>query len=94
MIGYGSIGLGLLGLATGAVTGIVAASKTSTLDCPDDRCPSSEQPRVDDARRWATAATVSFVVGGVLSATGVVVLLAAPGETGANAGWLGLSGTF
>jgi hypothetical protein len=61
----------------GTVTGIVALSKASSLKgvCNGSSCPPSSQNELDAADTFATTSTVSFVVGGVAAAVGVVALL-------------------
>lgn len=71
------LGVGVAGLALGAVGGGIVASKASSLDdrCPDKRCPPGTQDRIDSASTWATVSTVGFVAGGVGVAAGIVMLL-------------------
>ena len=100
-----AIGAGVAGIALGAVSGAVVASKASDLDdrCPDHRCPTGTQDKIDSASTWATVSTVSFVVGGVGIASGIVMLLLGkPSGTTSTAGvkpvlgarYLGLDGRF
>ena len=80
---WAAFGVGVVGLAVGAVGGGIVASKTSSLDegCVDKACPASRQGDIDAASTWATVSTVGFVIGGAGIATGVVLLL-----LGRNAG--------
>jgi hypothetical protein len=70
---------GGVGLVVGGVTGLLALSKRSDLDhnpnCKDGQCLAAAQGDVDSFRAMRTASTVGFIAGGVLSATGVVLLL-------------------
>jgi hypothetical protein len=76
-----TLGAGALGLGVGALTGAIAASKTSELKerCVGVHCPAEDADEADSAKTFATVSTVSFVVGGVLTAGGVVLLLTRPG---------------
>jgi hypothetical protein len=76
------IGVGGVGVVTGAITGAMVLSKKSTLDedCRDARCPIT----VDDTRKsynsLRTITTVAFIAGGVAGAAGMVLLLTAPSQ--------------
>jgi hypothetical protein len=75
--------VGVVGLLTSAGFGLAARSRWSTAQpsCPNDLCTSqSAQSASDDAHRYATVSTVSFLVGAVGVATGLVLVL-----TGDNA---------
>lgn len=75
-----SLVLGGAGLVTGTVTGVLAMSKRSDLhnnsDCRNDRCLATVKGDVDNFRTLRTVSTVGFIAGGVLTATGIVLLLA------------------
>lgn len=102
-----AIGVGVAGVALGAVSGAIVASKASDLSdtCPNNRCPAGSQDKIDSASSWATVSTVGFVVGGVGIASGVVMLLlgkpsGSPSKAAAGvkpvigARYLGLDGRF
>lgn len=102
LIGFG---VGAAGLGVGAVTGILAVSKTAALDdrCPDRICVPTEEGDHATARHLATASTVGFIVGGVGVAAGVTLLLLHPGSgsraperSGLIVGpaWIGWKGGF
>jgi hypothetical protein len=80
--GYVVLGVGAVGLAVGAVTGVMAMSKnkSSTDQCPNDGACSSKDA-VDansSAKSLGTISTVGFIVGGVGVAAGAILLLTAP----------------
>lgn len=59
------------GLVVGAITGGLHLSEVSALKSrcrPDDRCPAADRDVADEAQTLATVSTVTFIVGGVLSA--------------------------
>lgn len=58
-------GIGVAGLAVGAVTGLMAASKTDTIDqnCPNRVCNAEGRDAVDSAQSLGLVSTVSFGVG-------------------------------
>lgn len=72
--------VGGAGLIAGGVTGGLALSKRSALndkqDCESDRCLPTVKGEVENYRTLRTASTVSFIAGGVLAATGIVLLIA------------------
>ncbi len=83
--GYALIGVGGATLIMGAVTGGLALSKHGALkaDCnADGTCDPAKvadiQARIDSYETIGTVSTIGFIAGGVLAATGVVVLLTAP----------------
>lgn len=109
-VGFVVGGVGVAGLAVGGVFGILAikdkgrqtdncASKTA---CPDyDTAVGAH----DDAKTHGTISTVSFIVGGVATAAGLVLVLTAPKHSalsalglyptaGRDGAGLGMSGKF
>ncbi len=77
---------GIAGIATGIVAGIVASSDANSLKAAcgsGPTCDSSNQGTHDSAVTWATVSDVTFIVGGAALATGAVVYLTAPRDTGA-----------
>lgn len=104
-LGFTSLGVGATGLVMGAITGGVAIGKHNALAtaCPNNRCPSSHQTEVDSYMTMSAISTAGFIGGGVLAATGVVLVLvapkAAPVQTGSlvpvvGPGYLGVQGRF
>jgi hypothetical protein len=74
-------GIGVIGVAIGAVTGAIAISKekTSRDACPSDPCATADGFQAnEDARTLARVSTIAFVAGGVVLATGAVIWLTAP----------------
>ncbi len=83
LVGFVALGVGGAGLVLGGITGVVALSKKSDLDknpqCADDhRCPASANSEVSSYNTMRTVSSVGFIAGGVLAATGLVLVLTAP----------------
>jgi hypothetical protein len=77
-------GVGVVGVAIGAVTGVMALvkEKDSRDKCPSDPCATLDGIQAnDDARTVARVSTIAFAAGGVALATGVVLWLTAPRAT-------------
>jgi hypothetical protein len=79
-------GIGVAGLATGAVFGLMASSKWSTAqgECGPSSCTNLQGAQSDQqsASTLANVSTAAFVAGGVAVAAGVVVWLLAPRASG------------
>jgi hypothetical protein len=105
------LGLGGASLIAGVVTGSLAVVRTNEIDSicgSGDTCPKSRraevEPLVEDATAFGNASTGTLVAGGVLAATGLVLVLLRPGEEPREArsevrlepsfGGLALSGGF
>ena len=87
-------GLGVAGIALGAVFGEMAKSDNNEAKghCLNDMaCDAQAISLTTSARREATASTVGFVAGGVLLASGVVVYLTAPSRSTPAGGRIGLA---
>lgn len=82
-IGWVALGVGGAGLIVGAVTGGLASNKSSDLDesCPLRSCPPELHADVDTFETLRLASTIGFIAGGVVTATGIVLVI-----TGAVAG--------
>jgi hypothetical protein len=104
-LGFVGLGVGGAGLILGAVTGGLAIPKHNALDkaCPAGLCTSSQADAVGNYHLFTTLSTVGFIAGGVLAATGVVLVVtaprrAAPASAGVNpvigAGFAGAQGWF
>lgn len=81
-VGYSIGAVGIVGVAVGAVFGIVALGRASDLDeaCGGDRSkcqvpPSTVASIRDAGTTAATASTISLVVGGVALGTGIALVL-------------------
>jgi len=75
-----ALGAGAAGLIVGGVTGGLALSKKSALDdnredCRDGQCTYAVEGDVKSLRSFRTVSTIGFIAGGVLAATGVVLLV-------------------
>ena len=89
--------VGAVGIAVGSVTGLMSISKTSSLkdQCPNDQCPASTfdsdqfQSDKSTASTLGTVSTISFIVGGVGIAVGVVGLVLPRGNVSAHASTTG-----
>jgi hypothetical protein len=75
----GSLGIGVVGLAAGAITGIVATSAhdQARQDCPAARCVTGSEGAlaVQRYRDLRTVSTISYAIGGVGLGLGGVLLL-------------------
>jgi hypothetical protein len=78
-------GIGVAGLAVGAITGLIALGKNndSKQACPNDgACASSDAvDAADSARQFGTISTIAFIAGGVGAALGTVLVLTAPSSS-------------
>lgn len=84
--GYVVGGVGVAGIIGGVVTGLMTRSKEnearqSAADiCIDGVCPTSVRAQFDEAGTLATVTNVLFIAGGVLTATGVTLVLVGSGK--------------
>ena len=76
-IALASFGVSAVGLAVGAVTGIMSIQKTNQLKsaCDGNTCPSSSAGDLDSAHSTATISTAAFIVAGVGVGVGIGALL-------------------
>ncbi len=88
-LGLVGMGVGGAGLVVGAITGVLALGKHSTLAtaCPGGACPASanESDTISSYHSMATISTIGFIAGGVLAAGGAVLFFTAPHGNGAPA---------
>jgi hypothetical protein len=92
LAGYVTLGAGGVGLVVGAVTGVIVLGKKSDLDaggCHDNVCPPSLDDERDSYNSLRTVSTTAFVIGGVATAAGVVLLLTAPSKPRQVSLWVG-----
>jgi hypothetical protein len=103
VVGLVAGAVGVAGLAAGGVFGVLASSswKTAQRECPDHTgCSSQAMTDRSHAVTDATVATVGFIAGGVLLASGLTLYLSAPrGDSPrvgleARPGGLAVSGEF
>jgi hypothetical protein len=93
VVAFAAGGVGLAGIAGGAVFGLLANGSWRSArkecprpqDCPDHRGAVADH---DSAELWATTSTVAFAAGGALVATAIVLLLTAPSERAARPAWI------
>ncbi len=80
ILGWSSLGLGVIGATTGVVAGVVASSKYDTIEtkCTRGVCLTPYHDDLDAFRRYRTVSTVGYVVGALGAAAGVTLLLTAP----------------
>ena len=106
-IGLVGMGVGGAGLVVGAITGVLAIGKHSSLATTcQNGCPASAQSDIDSYHSMGLISTVGFIAGGVLAVGGAVLFLTAPSgksaapATGARVtpyiglGSVGATGTF
>ncbi|WP_437820679.1 hypothetical protein [Sorangium sp. So ce1078] len=80
VLGIAALGLGGVGLATGAVGGVLAIGKHRDLAerCPGDLCDPSLQGDIDSYHAMGTLSTIGFAIGAVGVGAGAFLLLTAP----------------
>lgn len=80
---WGGFGVGAVGIAVGAITGVMSLSKVSDVkpDCPGGVCPASRQNDIDSAKTLGTVSTVSFIVGGIGVAVGIAGVVMSKKDT-------------
>jgi tetratricopeptide (TPR) repeat protein len=82
VLAYSALGLGVAGLGTGIITGIMAGSKHSEARdlCPDENCvPGSKgEQALSSFRTLRTVSTVSYGVGAAGITAGIILWLSLP----------------
>jgi hypothetical protein len=75
-----AFGVGGVGLAVGAVTGLLAVGKHSDLEeaCPSGSCAAGLQGDLDSYRTMGTLSTIGFIAGGVGVGAGAFLFFTAP----------------
>ncbi len=79
--GWLSLGVGGAALIGGGVTGYLAMDAHGELTdrcTKSGQCPPDEQETIDHFHMMGTISTIGFIAGGVLAATGTVLVLTAP----------------
>ena len=88
-VGFVVGGVGVAGVALGAVTGLIAMGKNSDSKklCPNEGgCPSSDAVSANDsAKTFGLISTIGFIAGGAAVAAGAILIFTAPSEKGARA---------
>jgi hypothetical protein len=88
-LAYVALGAGALGLVVGGASGALAIGKKGSLDdnpnCRAGICTYAAEDDVKSLRTFRTVSTIGFVAGGVLAATGVVLLLTGSTQQAASA---------
>ncbi len=76
MLGFGGLGLGVAGLATSAVTGLLALDSKKTMDteCDGSKCSPEGLEASDSGERMATISTAAFGAGLVFLGAGAALL--------------------
>jgi hypothetical protein len=101
--GWISLGVGGAALVAGGVTGLLAMSKRSELDCPEDSCTGDKRGEVDSYNSLRTVSSIGLIGGAVLAGAGGVLLFTSSRserKTGARlvpligVSHVGLRGTF
>ncbi|MRG97578.1 tetratricopeptide repeat protein [Polyangium spumosum] len=79
--GVATLGLGVLGVGVGAVTGALSFSKVDDIRarCQGNHCLAADRDNAEQARLLGNVSTVAFVVGGAAAAAGVALLVLRPG---------------
>jgi hypothetical protein len=79
-LAYVALGVGGAGLAAWGTTGVLFLHKRSQLkdDCLADKCPPSQETRIERQNLFGTLAAVSFGVGVAGVGTGIALLLTEP----------------
>lgn len=81
-VGWVALGLGGVGFVVAGISGALLLSRDSDLSisCVDDVCTPSQRDDVDAFNTLRPVTTVSLIAGGVLAASGITLLLLAPGD--------------
>jgi hypothetical protein len=104
-LGFVGLAAGGAGLALGAIMGGLVIAKHGDLapQCQGGHCKPSLQPQLDTYSMYGAVSTAGFIAGGVLAATGIVLVVTAPKAPPAvgvtvvpvlGPTWAGLEGRF
>jgi hypothetical protein len=86
-LGWIAGGIGVAGLAVGAVTGIMALGKKKDVDanCDADKwCTQSGTDAAHDGKKLGQLSTAGWIVGAVGIGAGAILILTSPSKTGAQ----------
>lgn len=87
-VGFIVGGVGVAGVAVGAVTGLIAMGKNSDSKkaCPNDgACASSDAVSANDsAKTFGLVSTIGFIAGGAALAAGAILIFTAPSDKGST----------
>lgn len=74
---YGGFGVGVVGVAIGAVTGAMTLSKASDVEpqCANNICAPTAKDDLESANTLSTVSTIAFAVGGAGILAGAIGLL-------------------
>jgi hypothetical protein len=99
--------IGAADLIAGGILGGIAlkAGSDARAQCSGNVCPPAASADLNSARTFGNASTAVFVAGGAITAAGIVLIIAAPGDAssssarvspwiGPRGGGMGLTGTF
>jgi hypothetical protein len=80
VLGTVVLAVGAGALVAGAVTGVLTLNQASDIKarCINTMCPLSQQQAAEDAKVIGNVSTAMFVIGGVLAATGIVLIIVDP----------------
>lgn len=83
-------GAGVIGVGIGAALGVVAKGQYDEAEasCTGSTCPQAALDQHDEARTSALGSTLAFAIGGAAMATGIVLLVTAPGAGDQARYWL------
>jgi hypothetical protein len=106
-LGFAALGVGGASLVVGAITGGLALSKHASIEanCAGGHCPSgselTNQPLINSYDTMGTVSTATFIAGGALAVTGIILVVTAPRSVQRasitpfiGAGYGGLQGRF
>lgn len=92
-LGWVTLGLGAVGLATWGITGAIALDRHDALQehCKKNVCSTAYQGDLDTFRRYRTVSTIGFIVGATGAVAGTTLVLTATrrGKSGRVVSWHG-----
>ncbi len=92
VLGTVILAVGTAALVAGAITGVLTLNKASEIKekCTGTTCPLAQQSETDDAKLIGNVSTAMFIAGGVLAATGIVLIIVGPTSGGSSEAEVGL----